>query len=102
MRKWMICASFVLAMLQLWPMVFGHKVNAEVQAAVPSTQLIPAVATAKSSPIKVAVSASSGPQQSCYTHYRAAYSVCIAGDHTCRLHAADAWDLCEATGTWAH
>ena len=102
MRKWMICASFMLAMMQLWPMVFGHKTDGQASASMAAPRLVPAVATAGAVPIKVAVSIPAGPPQSCYTHYRAVYSACTPGDRACHLHAADAWDLCEATGTWPH
>jgi hypothetical protein len=102
MRTWMICASIVLAALQLWPIVCGHNSNSAASASTPSPQLVAAVATSSAAPIKVAASKPAGPPQSCYTHYRAVYSACVVGDRACHLRAADAWDLCEATGTWAN
>jgi len=102
MRKWMICASVVLAMFQLWPIVFGHNSNSEASASMPAPHMVAAVATTSRAPIKVAASKPAGPPQSCYSHYRAIYSACAVGDRACHLHAADAWDLCEATGTWAN
>ncbi len=102
MRKWMICASVVLAVFQLWPMMFGHKANGGVAASMATPHLVAAVASTTVAPIKVAAVRPVGPPQSCYTHYRAVYSACAVGDRACHLHAADAWDLCEATGTWAN
>jgi hypothetical protein len=100
MRKWMIFGCVGLALFQLWPVVFGHGSNAEVAASLPAAHLVPAIATSHKTTILTAASKPVGPPQSCYTHYRAVYSVCSAGDRACHLHAADAWDLCEATGTW--
>ena len=102
MRKLMICASIALAMFQLWPVVFGHNSNSEASASMPPEHMVAAVATATATPIKVAVTRPAGPPQSCYAHYRTVYSACAKGDRACHLHAADAWDLCEATGTWAN
>ena len=102
MRKWMICASVVLAMFQLWPVVFGHNSSSEASASMPAPHLVPAVATAMGGRVTVSASKPTGPPQSCYAHYRAVYSVCAVGDRACHLRAADAWDLCEAKGTWAN
>ena len=102
MRKWMICVSVALAMFQVWPMVFGTRSDGEVAASMPAPHLVAAVAIASVTPIKVAANRPAGPPQSCYTHYRAVYSACVMGDRACHLHAADAWDLCEATGAWAN
>lgn len=102
MRKWMIFATILLAMFQLWPMVFGHNSNSQASASMPPAHLAPAVATATMTPIKIAASKPAGPPQSCYGHYRALYSACTAGDRACHLRAADEWDLCEAKGTWTN
>ena len=102
MRKLMICASIALAMFQLWPMVFGHNSNSEAAASMPPGHLVEAVATAAVTPVTVAAVKPAGPPQSCYTHYRIVYSACAKGDRACHLRAADAGDLCEATGTWAN
>jgi hypothetical protein len=102
MRKWMIFACVGLGLFQLWPVVFGHRSNTEAAASMPAPHLVPAVATSHKAPVQAAASKPVGPPQSCYTHYRAAYTVCAIGDRACHLRAADAWDLCEATGTWAN
>ncbi|MDH7971134.1 hypothetical protein QH494_02980 [Sphingomonas sp. AR_OL41] len=95
----MIFGCVALALFQLWPVVFGHKPNAEVAASMSAPRLVPAVAVMSKAPVP-AVSRQMGPPQSCYAHYRAAYTGCATGDRACHLRAADAWDLCEATGTW--
>jgi hypothetical protein len=102
MRKWMIFATVLLAMFQLWPIVSGHNSNSEASASTPAPHLVAAVATSAATPIKVAAGKPTGPPQSCYARYRAVYSACAVGDRACHLHAADAWDLCEARGTWAN
>jgi hypothetical protein len=102
MRKWMILATVMLAVFQLWPMVFGHNSNSEAAASMPAAHLVAAVASSSATPIKVAAIKPAGPPQSCYVHYRAAYTACAVGDRVCHTHAADAWDLCEATGSWAN
>lgn len=100
MRKMMICASALLALLQFWPMVFGHHEGSAAVAATSEAHLIPAVATVTPKPVKVAASTANVPPKGCYEHYRMVFSTCVKGDRTCQLHAADAWDLCEATGAW--
>ena len=100
MRNWMICASVVLAIFQLWPMIFGHGANGTATTSMARPRLVAAVASSRLAPIKVAAMAPDGPPQSCYAHYRTLYTACPIGDRACHLRAADAWDLCEATGTW--
>ncbi|MGJ3649604.1 hypothetical protein ACLB0R_14160 [Sphingomonas sp. GlSt437] len=103
----------MLAVVQLWPMVFGHHimpttparaadVRAATQLITPSravaSQMVPAVverpaaktlpATGKDNPI------------GCYQRYQIAYRECRSNDGGCRMGAADKWDLCEATGFW--
>ena len=100
MRRMMICASVMLALLQLWPVVFGRHEATAALATSHGPGMIAAVAMAPPAPVKPAASLVQGPPKSCYQHYRAAFQVCAKGDRTCRLHAADTWDLCEATGNW--
>jgi hypothetical protein len=104
MRKAMICVSFMLVLLQVWPMLFGHRAGeatAAISAEESAPRLIAAVATTKAIPIPAAVSVpGNGAPMSCYKHYKAVFAGCSKGDQTCHIKAADAWDLCEATGFW--
>ena len=114
MRKVMICVSVMLALLQLWPMVFGHRMMpsvpakaAEMQmvasAAVSNaghrvSQLVPAVAA---KPVSKPLPATGAANPiGCYQRYQMAYRACTPTDGGCRMAAADHWDLCEATGSW--
>ncbi|GAA0337058.1 hypothetical protein GCM10009087_54380 [Sphingomonas oligophenolica] len=102
MRKAMICVCVMLAMVQVWPMLFGHRAG-EASAAsserAAQPKLIPAVATAKIVPAKVSMPAGGAPK-SCYKQYQAAFAVCAKDDQACHIKTADQWDLCEATGFW--
>lgn len=103
MRRAMICVSIMLAMLQVWPMMFGHRTvgagAVSVAASLPKT--IPAVALASSKPrIEAAAAVSTPLPKSCYRQYQAKFGQCPAGDQACHVKVADDWDLCEATGVW--
>jgi hypothetical protein len=100
MRKLMICASALLALLQVWPMVFGRHDGSQAVASVPQGHLVPAVATVRPIPVKASVMVPESMPKGCYAHYRLVFAACTKGDRTCQLHAADQWDLCEATGAW--
>lgn len=107
MRRAMICVSVMLAVLQLWPIVFGHKMPsteadaalvkrvAVVRLAVPKA--IPAVAmSVPPAPVTVAMAV----PETCYQHYQRAFKACDVNSQSCHLGVADKWDLCEATGFW--
>ena len=102
MRKAMIFVCVMLAMLQVWPMVFGHRAG-EASAAISDRtekpRLIPAVATTQLVPATVSMPASGAPK-SCYKQYQAAFATCSKDDQACHIKTADQWDLCEATGFW--
>jgi len=104
MRKAMICVSVMLVLLQVWPMLFGHRAgeaSAAISAEATAPKLIPAVATTTVIPIPAAVSvAGDCAPVSCYKHYTAVFSACSPDDQACHIKAADQWDLCEATGFW--
>lgn len=114
MRRAMICVSVMLAILQIWPLVFGQpKTAVEVAeraatstahaATIASSQLVPAVAEAGRKPVQLAVQAAApAAKMTCYRHYEIAYAACTPGDRACRMQAADNWDLCEATGLWGN
>ncbi|WP_374146308.1 hypothetical protein [Sphingomonas sp. 28-63-12] len=109
----MICVSVMLAILQLWPMVFGQSVTpAEVAAtAAPGAHAAarvpsPMVALASSGPVEAMKSSSQAAVStghiSCYRHYEIAFAACAPSDRACRMKSADQWDLCEATGFWGN
>ena len=107
MRKAMICVCFMLALLQVWPMIFGHRAG-EASAAVsavtapivaPKPVAAVAVAAIAPAPAQVSVPGSVQPK-SCYKQYEAVNNACSRGDQACHAKAADKWDLCEATGFW--
>jgi hypothetical protein len=96
----MICVSVMLAVVQLWPLVFGGWGERDVAQA---ARLVP-TAQAAVKPVTVKVPARVRPAQSgmptCYQRYERAYASCGAGHAGCQLRAGDNWDVCEATGFW--
>ncbi len=103
MRKAMICASVLLALFQVWSMVFTHSgarapSAASVVAAAPRAVL--AVAAASTAPSMTEVAAQTPAPKSCYRQYQAKFRQCQTSDQACHVKAADQWDLCEATGLW--
>ena len=107
MRKAMSCVSFMLAIVQLWPLAFAHRSMAEVASpaahaavVIPVPKRMAAVALVPvSASIPASVSKSTAPS-SCFQEYRAKGTVCVEGEAGCGAKAADQWDLCEATGFW--
>ena len=103
MRRAMICVSFMLAVVQIWPMVFGAK--GDSGAAVAAAPAIPA---AVAQPVPgVAKSLTNKPKPgarqsmpTCYQTYERKFGQCGGGDAACQLSVNDAWDVCEATGLW--
>lgn len=103
MRNAMICVSVMLALLQAWPVIFGHRggiapTTAPVLAAAPRVTM--AVAKASTAPKMMPTVASAPAPKTCYQQYRAKFGQCAAGDRVCHIKIADQWDLCEATGMW--
>ena len=103
MRKAMICVCFMLALVQVWPMLFDHRggeASATVSPKIAPPGLRPAVATqAIPAPVKIAIAADAAPK-SCARHYQTVDTACAASDQACHVRAEDKWDLCEATGFW--
>ena len=103
MRRAMICITMMLLMVQVWPVVFGHRpgaASAAISIPIPPRP-VAAVATAKLVPVSASTIASgTGAMRSCYRQYQAAFAMCPSGDKACHFKAADKWDLCEATGFW--
>ena len=104
MRKAMICVSMMLVLLQVWPMLFGHRAgeaSAAISAEAEVPRVIAAVATTRAIPVPAAVSVpGDGAPVGCYKRYKAVFAACSTDDKACRIKAADQWDLCEATGFW--
>lgn len=103
MRKAMICISVMLALFQLLPMLYGHRMSTSAaQAAVsqPVSKRMEAVAIADKMPQMTPASVSVPGPKTCYRQYRVKYDRCQAGDRACHAKMADQWDLCEATGMW--
>lgn len=113
MRKVMIVASVVLAIVQFWPMVFGSPVTptqvaqtaAPAAIAAPTGQ--PKMTNLVADSNQLFTSGTSQPtgkkeQISCYRHYEIAFAACSPTDRACRMKSADQWDLCEATGLWGN
>lgn len=104
----MICVSIMLAMLQIWPMVFGK--DSLPTAAMAANLLHRATASAPRPklayneaayvPAKVNAAPKLSMQETCYQHYRRAFKACDVNSQSCHLDVADRWDLCEATGSW--
>lgn len=100
MRRAMICASFMLAIVQLWPLIFGGWGNDNPVA---TARLVPAAqAATRPLPVKVParIKAARSDLPTCYQRYERAYATCGGGNADCQLRAGDNWDVCEATGFW--
>ncbi len=106
MRRAMICVSFMLAVLQLWPVVFGRGEDSGGAAA--AARAIPA-AVAHPAPLSTdaAKALASKPKlvarqsmPTCYQTYERKFGQCGGGDSACQLKVGDDWDVCEATGLW--
>ncbi len=93
----------MLALFQLWPMVFGHRAPMDAAPAA-IAEVVPkrveAVAMTDTLPRMTPAAVSLPALKSCYRQYRAKFQQCPASDRACRTKMADQWDLCEATGLW--
>ncbi len=104
----MIAASVMLALFLAWPLVFGHGVTnvdatpALASVPVPAPHNIASVARPRLLQASMAPVADSDVRkpENCYHRYQREVAVCSAGSASCRMSAADHWDLCEATGFW--
>lgn len=99
MRRVVICASLLLAMVQMWPLVFGGSGDGASQG----PRFVPAAHAA----VRPLASTASGAVQfaqygmpTCHQRYARAYARCEASAAGCQLRASDNWDVCEATGFW--
>lgn len=104
MRRAMICVSFMLAVIQLWPLAFGGWGSSNPVA---EARLVPAAhaasatkAAVKAVAVPVRKRAAPAGMPTCYQRYERAYASCGGGNAGCQLRAGDNWDVCEATGFW--
>ena len=100
----MICVSVMLAILQIWPMMFGHDANQAIAAEPVHVVSAPhrAVPSVAVLPVPQAVAGESMPPipalESCLSVYQRALNECRRGDPSCSLRVSDRWQVCEATG----
>ncbi|MEG3122642.1 hypothetical protein U1738_01835 [Sphingomonas sp. GB1N7] len=96
MRKAMIGITAMLALIQIWPAMFGQRSAADLS--------VPAAHAAASSPIPTRRGAASAWETTtppaCAPQYRETLAACTKGDRACSNKAVNAWDVCEATGFW--
>ncbi len=100
----MICVSVMLAILQIWPMMFGQDSNRAI-AAEPVRVVAMARPAAKNvailpvpQPVAGEPKAAIPQMESCLRLYQRALSECRYGDTDCRLRLSNRWQVCEATG----
>jgi hypothetical protein len=101
----MIFVSVMLAILQIWPMLFGQDANQAIAA-----EPVHIVSARQSANQKVAILTVPRPvvageaqaaipsMESCLITYRRALSECRRDDLSCGLRTSDRWQVCEATG----
>ena len=103
MRKVIICVSFMLAILQLWPVVFGQSAGAgAAAAAAPVVTRKPGAGVSQLSvkPLTNVAIGSKGSLPTCFETYGRRFAQCSGNDSACQLRVIDHWDVCEATGLW--
>ena len=100
MRRAMICVSFMLAIVQVWPLIFS---GSGAKNPIAQARFVPG-AQAAVKPVAMKIPTRVRPAQSgmptCYQRYERAYASCGGGNARCQLRAGDNWDVCEATGFW--
>lgn len=96
MRKILLGGLVLIASLQVWPTVFGHRASISDTAVAAPRDAGAAVAVRDGE-----VADAAPPLMSCYRHQRIAAAACAPGDTACRRGVVDRWDLCEATGLWS-
>jgi hypothetical protein len=101
----MICVSVMLAILQIWPMMFGHDGNQAIAAEPVTVVATPQPLEQKVAVLPVPQPVVAGesrveipPMESCLSAYRRALNECRHGDSGCSLRVSDRWQVCEATG----
>lgn len=96
MRNALICAGTMLALLLLWPVVFGGGAASSASA---STVTIPIPPRAYPSSLAALPKIAQATESCAATRARAARA-CTPGDAACSHAVADAFDVCEAKGMW--
>jgi hypothetical protein len=105
MRNALICVGAMLAMLLLWPFVFGAAGSAaaaqpRVRAGSAVSMIVPPVPVRAVAPVAVSapVSLPISAGETCGARHLREAAVCTDG--ACRLRTDDALDICEGTGFW--
>jgi len=108
MRGAMICVSVMLAVLQLWPIIFSRSTTRPIPANAPFARQIGANTLPKPLPTFVRDNPKptshftqlleEEPVIDCDKSYRRALQACAPSDDHCHLRAADRFDLCDARG----
>ena len=96
MRNALICAGTMLALLLLWPIVFGGGAASSASA---STVTIPIPPRIYPSSL-AALPRIARVTESCGATLARAKRACAPGDAACAHAVADAFDVCEAKGMW--
>ncbi len=96
MRRAMICITAMLVLVQIWPSIFGQRSASDLS--------VPAAHAAFSSPAPTRRGTASAWETStppaCFPQYRQSLTTCAKGDRVCTAKAANAYDMCDATGFW--
>ena len=104
MRRVIICVSFMLAIFQLWPVVFGQSAGAAAAAAaapVVAHKSGAAISQVATKPLTTNVISGTKPSMpTCFETYGRRFAQCSGNDASCQLRVIDHWDVCEATGLW--
>ncbi|HEX8413405.1 MAG TPA: hypothetical protein VF637_05900 [Sphingomicrobium sp.] len=103
MRRVIICVSFMLAILQLWPVVFGQSAGAGAASAAAVVTPKPGAGVSQLSvkPVtNIAIGSKSPSLPTCFETYGRRFAQCSGNDSACQLRVIDHWDVCEATGLW--
>lgn len=95
-RNALICAGTMLALLLLWPVVFGGGAASSAMAGTVTIPIPP-----RSYPSSLAALPRIAPAtESCAATRMRAAKACGAGNVACAHAVADAFDVCEAKGMW--
>lgn len=99
MRNALICAGTMLALLVLWPLVFGAGGASMAAANTVTIPIPPRVVKDRAAPLAALPPTMPGIE-SCRATRSRARRACAPGDAACAEAVADAFDICEAKGMW--
>lgn len=102
MRNALFCAGAMLAMLLLWPLIFGGPAGAEPVPARSASTVVMAIPDARPARATLVAPAgiASSPAATCSQRHTQHARLCAPSDTACRSRTFDALDICEATGFW--